>query len=103
KSALDDLRQFRNHPTDQPGLRSAFQEVESLELVIAKTGQSIEAAKDSGLGVNEQDRRELREVQTMLKAFLQKHDATIPLQSEALLSTIRDTDAIRTAPQHTMR
>ncbi len=103
KSALDDLRQFRNHPTDQPQLRSAFQEVESLELVIAKTERSIEAAKDSGLGINEQDRRELREVQTMLKAFLQQHDATIPLQSEALLSTVRDSDAHKVAPQQAVR
>lgn len=103
KSALDDLRQFRNHPTDQPQLRSAFQEVESLELVIAKTEQSIEAAKDAGLGLNDQDRRELREVQTMLKAFLQKHDASVPLQSEALLSTVRDTTDVKHGAQQAMR
>lgn len=103
KSALDDLRQFRNHPTDQPELRREFQEVESLELVIAKTEQSIEAAKDSGLGVNDQDRRELKEVQTMLKAFLQKHDATIPLQSEALLSTVKIAPAVDHTPQQAMR
>jgi hypothetical protein len=79
--AIQDLRAFRASPTTDPKLSQVFQEMEALELVVSKTEQSIATTKLAGIEPEAADQQDLRHGQLALKAFLQKHDATMPLHS----------------------
>lgn len=90
QEALTDLREFRQAPTTDPALRKVYQEMEALELVVSKTESGVRQARVAGLEPEVADQRDLRHAQIALKAFLQRHDATMPVNAETFVSRRND-------------
>ncbi len=97
--AIQELRAFRSSPTADPKLLQVFQEMESLELVVSKTEQGITTAQKAGIEPEPADHQDLRHGQLALKAFLQKHDATMPLHSGPMVDVPRTRQSMLTQQQ----
>lgn len=92
--ALDTNRAFRDRLSGDKPLGVLVAEIERLDQSKQRCETGIRQAEHAGFGVDSSDRNDLRDIDFQLRAFLQRHGATLPI---ALPQTVVDRSA---APDH---
>src|ERR1700749_4269058 len=78
-AAMATNRTFRDRLSGDKPLGVLVAEIERLDHSKRRCETSIRQAEHAGIGVDSSDRNDLRDIEFQLRAFLQRHGATMPV------------------------